>query len=159
MWGIFCSRRSALTIFVLKSSGPVTLVRPTRSCLTFFQTHSSGLAAGSGRVHVCPSRHHAACAALHSWPHRYVPPINAQELPEVKRLGSRSARGALAGRGRRRRTVADATACRRKPRGCRRFVNRSGSHRAPWTGSARPPTIDAPRAVAPARALAEGSRS
>src|SRR3954452_4793892 len=46
MWGIFCRRRSALMTLALKSSGPVTLVRPTRSCFTFFQTQSSGLSCG-----------------------------------------------------------------------------------------------------------------
>jgi hypothetical protein len=30
----------------LKSSASVTLVRPTRSCVTFFKTHSSGLSCG-----------------------------------------------------------------------------------------------------------------
>ena len=44
--GSWVSRSSAVMILAVKSSGPVVALRPMVSCLTFFQTHSSGLGSG-----------------------------------------------------------------------------------------------------------------
>jgi hypothetical protein len=49
-------------IFALNSSGPVTLVRPTRSCLTLFQTHAQR--ALRGLIHAFPQARDAGQAQI-----------------------------------------------------------------------------------------------
>jgi hypothetical protein len=53
---------SAPMIFALNSSGPVTLVRPTRSCLTLFQTHTQR--ALRGLIHAFPQARDAGQAQI-----------------------------------------------------------------------------------------------